>query len=249
MKTLIHGAAALCALLLSTSAYAQDIEAEAAVQLKDYQRPDQRRIAFELDAMQVHAADSSTKAIDKDGVFTGSVLGVAWAPLVQLPQLRGVFMFQGIGNDPDEQRFNGELNASWSRQRFMLGADIGQEFLGFLRPSARVAAGYSLQQLEIGPDAISDYTHDIALQGSLGLEAFLDLWRLSDLGDDEDWGRLRLGMRYQWGWSWQSAAQFDELRDRSDDAQTTWKTDDVNLGSLNTDGMFWTLGLNLSYAL
>jgi hypothetical protein len=206
-------------------------------------------LAFEVDVMQVHAADASSKAIDDDGVLTGSSVGVMWAPLDGLPQLRGVFMFQGLGSDPGGvQRFGGDLEMLWSRQRFMLGLDAGEELLGFLRPSARVAAGYSLQQLELGPSAVWDYAHDVALQGSLGLEAFLDLSRLEG-GDEEPWSRLRLGMRYQLGWSWQSAARFDELRDRSDERDATWQTADVDMGTLNTDGLFWTLGVNLAYAL
>ena len=56
-------------------------------------------------------------------------------------------------------------------------------------------------------------------------------------------------MKYQLGVSWQSAATFDEVRDRRENADTTWQAEDASFGTLNTDGLFWTLGFNIAYAL
>lgn len=235
-------------LCLSVSpAAAQDAAAKAS----DAPERDARVLAFEIDVMQVHAADPSTESFDDDGVFTGPSIGVVWAPLEALPELRGVFMFQSLASDVQSSDFidaDRLVDVDWSRQRFMLGMDAGTELLGFLRPSARVAAGYSLQQLSTRDGIFTDYTHDIALQGALGLEAFLDLSRL-DSSAGSPWDRLRIGMKYQLGVSWQSAATFDEVRDRRDNADTTWQAEDASFGTLDTDGLFWTLGFNIAYAL
>jgi hypothetical protein len=215
------------------------------------QRPDQERhLSFELDVYSQDSADPSLKALDSDGMLVGPSLGIGYAPLEALPGLRAMFLFQSITNE-GAQRFNGDLALRWDRWRFMLGLDYGHDLFGFLRPSARVAAGYSLQALEdqSGGAPLLDFTHNLAVLGALGLEAFLDLKHFLP-PDDSPWNRLRIGLRYQYGYSWQGESRFDELRDRTErDEPDPWAAQDVNFGQIRSDGTFWTLGFQISYAL
>lgn len=136
-------------------------------------------------------------------------------------------------------RLLGDLNLDWSRHRFMLGGEYGISLWNMFRPLAGVAVGYALQDMTVrGDDTRTDLTHDVAA------EAFAGLDYVKDISTFDSGAVLRLVAGGRLGWQMQTEARFDELdSDRSD-----WNRSGNDIGVLETDGMFWNLGLGLSAA-
>ncbi len=128
-----------------------------------------------------------------------------------------------------------DIEATFLRQRFMVGAEWGPTFFGFLRPVVGVTAGYSLGALDFDTSQIqySDYSHDIMADAYIGSEATYDLtdrWFVT--------GGLRFGARLQ------TAAEFDELTTDRPDADP-WQREDPALGTINPNGWYVDFGVGI----
>lgn len=133
----------------------------------------------------------------------------------------------------------GAAHLHWNMHRFMAEAEWGPELWGFVRPFARLGAGYSLQSLELqaGEPVLEDNAHDLAGQAALGLELFLP-FHLSPRAFP-----FSVGVSSQVGYSAQTLAEFDELE--ADDDDDAWTREQAALGGVEIDGLFWDIGVNL----
>jgi hypothetical protein len=193
-------------------------------------------LIFELRALSFHPTDSSFDALSDDDTYTGGMLGAGYdIGRLTVPGLRAYLLYFGGGTDIE--RFDGDLDMSWSRNLFMAAADFGPELFCFFRPSARLGVGYALQELDFETSGASrdDYAHDLVGLGSIGLEFFTPKDFL---------GPLRFSLIGEFGYQAQTQASFDEFSaEHAED--DPWVRQEASLGELNTDGLFWDLGVGI----
>ncbi len=194
-----------------------------------------------------YAEDDSFDALNDDDTIGLYQLGIGYDLAEFVPGLRAFFVYEV--NLPEAEfmdRFGGAVELDWRRHRFMALGDYGREFFGFLRPAVRLGAGYSLQSLDarIGnqPD-MSDFAHDLVVQGSLAAEAGWDVGAIAGLP-------LRISLVGQWGYQFQTEGEFDELEFDEDafGADDPWDREQLALGGVNTNGYFWDLGVGFRLA-
>ncbi len=197
----------------------------------------QPELLFELRGQTHYVSDDSFDALSDTSDHGGGLLGVGYALGEVLPGLRAHLLY--AGGDASTRRFDGAVDLNWERLLFMAAADWGPEFYGTVRPYARLGAGYALQYLELETTGSpkDDHAHDLAALGSVGLEAYTPRDFL---------GRFRLGLIGQFGYIAQTTATFDELDADGDDE---WERDQAAMGDLDTNGLFWDIGLGLRVAL
>lgn len=197
-------------------------------------------LAFEVRNNLLYPTDESTHAVRDTSYMHGVALGVGYdlSDLV-LSDLRVYLLLDAGGTT--KSRFGGALQFDWSRNAFMLAADYGPEFFGFLRPSVRLGAGYVRQHLEISSSlpAVFDRAHDLAAMGAIGFEAFIPY--ATDPKHRGAWlGSFTVGVGGHFGYYAQTAASFDNLRPYGDQP---WDHDGGDLGTLDPNGLFWNLGI------
>ena len=204
-------------------------------------------LVVELGAQVVLATDPSYDLIDDRDTLTGLSLAVGVSPIKALPMLRVLGLYQASGPDNPQPRLGDRGRLAWSQTRLMAAMDLGPEVFGFLRPYARMGAGYSLQSLTWRSSSVTrhDYAHDVVGFGALGIEAFLTLDRLASDPAMSWLTELKLGVSGQLGLLSQTDATFDELRPDQDTlpADDPWTRQALNLGRLKADGAFWSLGV------
>ncbi len=192
--------------------------------------------------MQSHYLnDDSIFAVKDNDVVGYSHLSVGHALDSVLPGLRVYFSFETALTE-EVNRLGGSLTSDWGHWNFMLSADYGMDLWGWLRPSVRAGAGYALQSLTLtrsGDDPLEDYAHDFAYTGSVGLEA---LWRVTEPSA----GGFTLAFMTQFGYFGQTEAEFDELSRSDDDTPDDgFAREDVAVGSIDTSGLFWDIGIGI----
>ncbi len=223
----------LAALCISTGASAQQPPAPAPVQWSQ-----RGELHVELRLPSYLTSDPSFDALSDDEQYTGGLLAVGYDldKWTRVPGLRGYLAYAGGGLSPS--RFDGQMQLDWNRALFMAMADWGPQLWGFVRPSVRLGAGYALQSLDVTTTGAtkSDYAHDLAGLGSLGLEVSTP---------HPLWGSMRLGLTGEFGYLAQTTATFDELGGSSGG----WNRQEAALGDLNANGWFWDVGVGLSFAL
>lgn len=138
-------------------------------------------------------------------------------------------------------RFAGDLSAEWGRQRALVLAEYGIDIGRFVRPFARAGLGYAHQVYELygaGGAPLKDHAHDLTAQGSLGLNLRFPI----------SFGAI--GLQSDVGYEWQTPATFDELHHSKDAFDSKyapeddpWTREDASVGTLKTQGIFWTAGL------
>lgn len=183
------------------------------------------------------AEDSSFDAIQDDNLLSYTTLQFGYAP----GGVDGLRLFFGYDNSttPGQSRL-GALNLDWARYRFMLGGEYGVRMFGFLKPLVGVSAGYALQEMTFdASDVRTDYTHDVALEGYGGLDF------VTDIATFETGEVLSLVAGGRLGWQMQTEARFDELDAEQSDG---WTRPNNDIGVMNTDGLFWNIGVGLSLA-
>lgn len=141
-------------------------------------------------------------------------------------------------------RFGGAVDYQYGRQKIYATGEWGFYPYRFLRPSVQLGAGYVHQFLSarsVGP-RLKDHAHDIGGYAALGLEA----------GVPVRWGNIALTTSV--GYELQTTANFDEMRhdkkafdDEYAPDDDPWTRAEGDLGKLNTSGIFWSLGLSVSF--
>ena len=222
------------ALLMPTSAFADEL-------------------SVEVESQSVYAPQSSD-VLDSDDYQNTVNLTLGYSADRLSPNLRLLFSYQNTIQDfSDQNRFGSALKTEWHQARFLLGADFGPEFWGFLRPKVRVGLGYSLQDLVVRTTdkALQDYAHDFTAFGAMGVEAQLHFKKYVDPTELPYLSRMSLGIQGLYGYSYQTIAQFDELNVDSDALaeDDPWRREDVDFGSVDNSGMFWSVGFMLSITL
>lgn len=219
--------AALATLLLSAPAWADGV-------------------IVELDVQITQVNDASFDLVESDDYLSSISVGGGYELSGILPGLSVLGLFQSSVTAVEQgERLGRSPLLEWSQQRFMVAAEYGPELFGFLRPFARVGAGYALQNLTLNTSdgALFDYAHDLAGFGALGAELFVPTTQLANSPDTAWLSKLKVGLHGQYGYTLQSTAQFDELRASQDVPESDpWQRDPVNVGSLSADGMFWSFG-------
>lgn len=198
---------------------------------------------FDLRLGQNDVDDEGIFAVSDSNILSTLELGVGYDFAEWVPGLRGYFTYETLIKEGGVDRFNGAALLDWRRDRVMLVADYGREFYGFLRPSVRVGAGYSLQMIkaEFGnqPTEFGE-SHGFAAQGAGALEAS---WHIGFLGNFS----VVLSAIGQLGYQLQTTASFDDLTFEDDafDSDDPWTREGIALGSIDTDGVFWDLGVGV----
>jgi hypothetical protein len=226
----------VAAACLSTSAFAQNADVQASAQLdpEPVAFSEEPELLFELRVPSFYPTDSSFDAFSDDDHYTGGMLGAGYdIGSFTVPGLRAYLLY--VGGGADQSRFNGDLELSWTRNLFMAAADWGPELWGVFRPSARVGAGYALQALEVdtATSIKDDYAHDIVGLGSVGFEVSTPKKMFSG---------VQLSILGEFGYQAQTNATWDELEGGGNGG---FETQEASLGDLNTNGVFWDLGLGL----
>ncbi len=197
----------------------------------------------ELRLVSAYAPDSSLDAVTDDDRFTMVTLGVGWGFENLLPGARAYLTYTAGGLT--NSRLGSELTWEWARSLFMAEVDYGPTLFKFLRPWGRVGVGYALHSIELDTEAspvIYDYSHDLAVRPSVGFDVFLPL----------EWSNRRfpftVGLTTEFGYLIMTSATFDELRYEDEGFVAEGEEDQFaretpDLGSLNTNGFYWNLGL------
>lgn len=165
--------------------------------------------------------------------------------LAAIPGLRTSIAYQVRMPDHDGSRFSGDLELDWQQYHFLGLVDWGPTLWEIFRPYARLGGGYALNTLTATtPERhFNDKTHDIAYTGSVGFEALLGGKKLGDsLG-------ISFAILGQFGYQGQTGADFGELS-RDEDTlgeDDPWSRADLSVGTLNTSGLFWDLGLGIRF--
>ncbi len=233
----------LAALSLSMTASAQDnspvdAAAEADAQPETLAFSEEPELLFELRVPSYYPTDSSFDAFSDDDNYTGGMLGAGYdLGELTVPGLRAYLLYFGGG--ADQERFDGDLDLTWSRNLFVAAADYGPTLWDVLRPSARIGAGYALQALEVdtATSIKDDYAHDFVGLGSLGFELSTPRGML---------GSVRLSLLGEFGYQLQTTATFDELESGG---SGDFEVQEASFGDLNTNGVFWDLGVGLRVEL
>ena len=205
-------------------------------------------IGLEVDVGTNYASDSSYDAIDDNDYHGRFGANLSYQSERLVPDLEMLFLFQRAIGDRRVNRFSSAYTSEWQQRRFMLGADYGPTLFGFLRPSARLGAGWAMQTLEVrttGP-TLQDRAHDFVAFGALGLGA---RFRLAG----QEGSRLKavvLGLQTHYGYMYQTEATFDQLAASSDayPEDDPWTRQSSALGSLSTSGLFWDMGVSMRFA-
>ncbi|MEZ4460587.1 MAG: hypothetical protein R3E66_12845 [bacterium] len=185
------------------------------------------------------ATDTSFDALQDSNYLTYSTLQIGYGLSGSLDGLRLFFAYDS-STIPSQERLLGQVDLEWTRYRFMLGGEYGPTLWNHIKPLAGVAVGYALQDLTVrAQDVRSDFTHDLAVEGFLGLDY------VTTIAQWETGQKLNLYAGGRLGWQMQTEARFDEL---DSDADDEWSRVNNDLGVLDTDGMFWNLGVGLSFA-
>jgi hypothetical protein len=143
-------------------------------------------------------------------------------------------------------RFGGDSYHEWGRQKILATGEWGFYPAQWLRPHVQLGVGYVHQFLSVestGP-RLKDHAHDLGGFAALGVEA----------GIPVRWGRI--GLATSLGYELQTTARFDELRHDRKAFEAKYEPDDdpwdrahADFGSLETNGVFWTVGLSVSFGL
>lgn len=205
-------------------------------------------IGVEFDLGTTYTSDARYDLIDDNDYYGDLGANLSYTSDRLIPELELLFLYQRAFGDLNANRFSSDLNTEWRQRRFMLGADYGPTFFGFLRPSARAGAGWSMQTLRMrttGPE-LTDRAHDFVAFGALGLGARLRI--PADEGSAID--SVVLGVQTHYGYMYQTDATFDQLGADKDayPEDDPWTRQDASIGSLNTSGQFWDMGLSMRLA-
>lgn len=211
-------------------------------------------LSLELENQAVYSTDASLDVIDNDDTQSTVNLTIGYSTPRLSEHLRLLFSYQNTFQQFSEQtRLGGALKTEWHQARFLLGADIGPELWGFFRPKARIGLGYSLQELKLttSDKPLMDYAHDFTAFGAVGAEVVLHLRDYTDPAELPYLSRVSLGLQSLYGYSYQTNADFDELRVDGESLpdDDPWRRSDVNIGTIDNSGMFWTFGFMVSVSL
>ena len=187
-----------------------------------------------------YVEDASYDAVAEDDILSSFHLGVGYGLESVLPGLRTYFIYETALNEPMD-RLGESTRIEWGQHVFLLAGEWGPELWGFLRPYARVGIGYALQTLDLSTDGASatmyDYAHDFAYTGSAGFEAF---WKLEG---------VTLAFMGQFGYRGQTESEFDELRYDADDLPDDgFEREELSVGTIDTNALFWDLGVGVRFA-
>jgi len=186
------------------------------------------------------ATDESFDALQDSNLLPYTTLQLGYG--LEEGLLKGVRLFLSYDSSSlaPSDRLSGDLELEWSRHRFMVGGEYGIKIWDMFRPLAGLGVGYALQDMTVRADDVrSDFTHDFAA------EAFAGLDFVKDISTFDSGTVLRFVAGGRLGWQMQTEARFDELDSESSDS---WNRVGNDIGVLNTDGMFWNLGIGLSAA-
>lgn len=184
------------------------------------------------------AKDASYDAIDEDNILTYSTVELGYGVGAQ-DGLRLTLSYD-MSTAPNADRLGGSYALDWTRYRFMLGAEYGVIVLKYVKPLVGISAGYALQDMTVRADDVrSDFTHDIAVEGYLGLDGVLTL------NTFQNGNSLQLVAQGRLGYQMQTEARFDELDSEADDQ---WTRTENDIGVLDVNGMFWNLGVGVRYS-
>jgi len=185
------------------------------------------------------ATDASFDALQDSNLLPYTTLQVGYA--LTEGSLQGLRLFLSYDNSTTapSDRLGGGVNLDWTRYRFMVGGEYGIMLWNMFRPLAGIGVGYALGDMTVTADDVrSDFTHDIAVEAFGGLDFMIDIATF----DSGQVVRFNAGTRI--GYQMQTEARFDQL----ESGFPTWNRVDNDLGVLDTDGMFWNLGVGLSLA-
>ncbi|CAN0521951.1 unnamed protein product [Laminaria digitata] len=203
-------------------------------------------LGVELDMGTVYTSDQAYDLFDDNDYYGDFGAGLSYSTERLIPEIELLALYErSLGAARSESRFSGALQTRWIQRRFMVGADYGPTFFGFLRPSARVGAGWAMQTLRVNTTGaqLKDRAHDLVAFGALGLGA-----RFRVPTDPSSRVRsVTFGVETHYGYMYQTEATFDQLRADRDayDEDDPWTRQDVSLGGVDTGGLFWDLGLSL----
>ncbi len=186
-----------------------------------------------------YPVDTSYDYVSSRNALSEWAFGVGWE-FDALAGLRTLLLFQSVVGRVDESAFAGDFDTGWGRQKVLGGLEWGFDIARYVRPYVRGGVGYSHQFLELYTDGPrrKDHAHDVAGFGSGGVNLTLPL----------PFGGI--GVTSQVGYLFQTAATFDEMRfdrDQFDDEyedEDPWQRQESSVGSLDTNGIFWDLGLH-----
>jgi len=190
---------------------------------------------------------SSFDLVSDRNVISGFDFGAGWQ-FDGVPGLRTLVVFQTTAPGRlDSALFGGETQIEWGRQRVLGVLDFGVSPWVWFRPFVRGGLGYAHQFLAVhsaGP-RLKDNAHDLAGFGSGGLNFEFPM----------SFGGF--GVSSEVGYTFQTPATFDELRhDRKafeeefedEEEGDPWTREHSSLGTLNTNGVFWDIGIHLRLA-
>ena len=206
------------------------------------------KVTLELRGSSVETTDRGYTNLTGDNAPGAGGLALGFEPAF----IDGLRLTASVdGTSLNGSRFAGDLSTSWEHQRVMAGADYGVDlFDDRLRPLVRVGFGYSRQALGLTADNVTyrDTDHGLAAMAAGGLEATV---LTSEADADSLVERLSLGINLTAGYSWQTAANFDELESQdapdepSDD--DPWRRGNYDAGTVQVTGFSLSLGLVAGY--
>lgn len=211
-----------------------------------YAQGSQKGLLVDLRLGSSYAEDDSFDALADNDAIGLYQLGIGYDLTELVPGLRAFFIYEvNLPESESTRRFGGSALLDWRRHRFMALGDYGWEFFGFLRPAARLGAGYSLQTLDadLGNQPImSDNAHDFVVQASAAAEAGWEVGKIAGIP-------LQLSLVGQFGYQFQTEAEFDELAFDEDaySGSDPWDRQGLALGSVDTNGFFWDLGVGFRF--
>lgn len=197
----------------------------------------------EIGVSTTYYADSSFDALSEGNAQSALGLTGGWQ-FDRLGGLRLLATAEFTGRD--STRFGGDFDASWGKQNILALAEYGLEIWPWFRPYVRAGAGYVHQFLAVQSvdPRLKDHAHDLSARGALGLD-----FSIPFVGG-------ALGLGGQFGYDYQTPANFDELRHDRDAFEAKyspdedpWTREQADLGSLNLHGLFWTVGMNIRFDL
>lgn len=201
----------------------------------------------ELRTSLVHSGDDGYAAISGSGAAAGLGLGVGYE-LTAIQGLRVLASYDGDGSM--QQRFDGDVDALWTRNRLMANMDYGVDIMDdFFRPLVRVGFGYSQQSLEMVTDDVRyrDIDHGLTGLAAGGLE--FSIGRSESRSTPLD--RFSIGANLLLGYVWQSEASFDNMSSTGAPEEPTdddpWPRGSYDAGSMQMSGFTWSMGASMRY--
>lgn len=197
-----------------------------------------------------HSYDPTFDALQSPDVWISSTVGLSYGVGEHLG-VPGLDAYIGVSDaGAGRQRFDGDYRFDWHRTMYLLGAEFGYDLTNWFRPFIRVTGGLARHRfsvLPVGSRKYSEAQSDFVTRDSFNLEFHTPFATGEDDSALAMSDFVRLGVTLGVGYTWQTAAEYDELK--ASGGSSDWEETGIDIGTLDANDWFWSVGATLRLRL